>query len=120
MLNGHDGHVSKACKRFIMRAVAAGLVVTSTTDGKHAVGSFHFRRYVSWGISLGKAVDVAGTQAQMARFQRREHRLHGRRYNELFGPVNDACRKDGKPIRLSEGSGLEQLHDTHVHGAPKW
>lgn len=109
-LNGR-GDVDRATRLFIMRAYRAGLRVTSTTGGRHAPGSYHYRR---------AAADVVGSQWAMVRFQRREHRYHGRRYNELFGPVNAACRVNGRPYRLAEGSSLERSHDTHVHGAPRW
>ncbi len=118
MLNGNAGNITPACRRFIVRAIRRGLVVTSTTGGSHAATSFHF-------TTPGQAVDVGlpgpliGTakgKRRMARFQRAEAR-HPSRFNELFGPVNDRCVKNGQRITLQEGTGLENLHDTHVHGA---
>lgn len=120
MLNGYSGNINRPTKRFIMRAIAAGLHVTSTTGGRHAPGSYHYPRYVAGRASLGMAADVAGPMDLMQAFQRREHSRRGRRYLELFGPVNAACRKNGQPIVLGEGTGLERLHDNHVHGACKW
>lgn len=117
MLNGKQGNISLACKRFIVRAINAGLRVTSTTGGVHTPGSFHYpRRFLG---AKGRAVDVAGPHDRMVAFQRREHE-RGRRYYELFGPDNRMNRKYGGVLRLREGSALEQLHDNHVHGAPRW
>lgn len=112
-LNGH-ADVNGATRRFIMRAVAAGLEVTSTTDGVHAATSYHYG---------GRAADVGGRtrfgrlrMRKMRRFQRQEFQRRGR-YLELFGPVNDHCVKNGTPLTLAEHSALEDLHDNHVHGA---
>ena len=107
-LNGRAGNVNRATRLFIMRAYRAGLRVTSTTGGKHAATSYHYS---------GRAADVAGRHVDMVAFQRAEHTRRGRRYLELFGPDNDSCRKNGRPITLGEGSFLENLHDSHVHGA---
>jgi hypothetical protein len=38
-------------------------------------------------------------------------------YYELFGPINSQWLKFGSVISGAEGSALEQLHDTHTHGA---
>lgn len=122
MLTGPDGRrlggdITGACRRFIMRALVAGLVPTSTTGGQHAPTSHHYS---------GRAVDVGlrphqvGTRrgrAKLIRFQRQEAR-HPERYAELFGPDNHACVKDRTRITLREGTPLEDLHDNHVHGAP--
>lgn len=113
MCNGHPTNVSRGTRRFIMRAVAAGLHITATSNGRHSQSSFHY--YVPVG-----AADAVGTYEQMVKFQRREHRYHGRRYRELFGPDNNSCRKNGRPITLGEGTFLENLHDSHVHGACSW
>lgn len=114
MLSGHQD-VRPEVRPFIMRAVAAGLIVTSTTGGRHAPTSYHYS---------GRAVDVGnripGTRAaqqRLVRFQRAEA-AHPKRFLELFGPDNNANVKHGRRISLAEGSGLEQLHDDHVHGAP--
>lgn len=117
MLNGCAGNVTAGVKRFIMRGVAAGLITTSTTGGRHATGSFHYG-------DPGRAADLGhrrpGTEAArtaLVRFQRAEAR-HPERYRELFGPDNAACVKNGVRISLGEGTPLEELHDNHVHGAP--
>lgn len=114
MLNGHPP-VARNLRPYIMEAVARGLVVTSTKDGVHAPTSFH---------PSGRAVDFGrrgGFRSwflpRLVAFQRHLHSKHGRELSELFGPSNRANRKWGVAITLPEGSGLEQLHDNHVHVA---
>jgi hypothetical protein len=108
MLNGRPGNVSDAVKRLIVRAVQAGLVVTSTTGGRHTSTSFHYK---------GQAVDLAGPRDKMVAFQRKEAKMTDR-YWELFGPDNYANVKNGRRISLGEGTFLENQHDNHVHAAP--
>lgn len=119
MLNGQPGNIGRACKRLIARAVLAGLVVTSTTGGKHAATSWH---YSGDAVDLGLPAKLVGTaegRERLERFQRSEARRPSR-YRELFGPDNEANVKNGRRITLAEGSALDQLHDNHVHGAPRW
>jgi hypothetical protein len=114
MLNGRPGNISRACQLFIYRAVRSGLVVTSTTGGRHAPGSYHYPR-----AGKGQAVDVAGPYARMVAFQRAEA-TRSNRFNELYGPDNRANIKNGTYVTLAEGSFLEQQHDNHVHAAPRF
>lgn len=116
MLNGHPGDVTVVVKRAIIRGVNHGLIVTSTTDGVHATNSWHETK------PLGKAVDMAGPGiAAEVDYQRDLIRgLGASRFNEIFGPDNFANVKNGQVITLIEGSGLEELHDTHIHIAPRW
>lgn len=112
-LNGKP-ETRRALRPIIMEAVARGLVVTSTTGGRHAPTSFHYS---------GRAVDIGVeswsplSTARLLAFQRHLHKVHGRGLAELFGPNNYANRKWGRPLRMPEGSGLESLHDNHVHVA---
>ena len=114
MLNGKAGNISKGAEAFIARAVKAGLVVSSTTGGGHATSSWHYARN-NWD-NIGHAVDVYGPWNKMVAFQRQEAK-HPSRYKELFGPDNSANVKNGSRISMAEGTALENLHDTHVHGA---
>lgn len=107
--------VSSRLYPYIMEAVARGLVVTSTTGGRHAPGSLH---YTGRAVDIGVRPGLVGSllaQQRLVRFQRHLHTEHGRYLAELFGPSNRANRKWGKAIVLAEGTGLEQLHDNHVH-----
>lgn len=113
-LNGRPGNISRATKSFIGRAHKAGLLVSSTTGGTHASSSFHYPRNNYDG--KGHAVDVYGPWNKMVKFQRAEAQ-HPARYHELFGPDNGACVKNQRRISLAEGTALENLHDSHVHGA---
>lgn len=114
--NGHPSNVTRKVKRFIKRARKFGLYVTSTTDGSsHTPSSHHYPRNNPDG--LGHAVDLAGTRANMERYQRHITRSarHCRRFKEVFGPINNRCVKNGTMITLSDGSGLENSHDNHIH-----
>jgi hypothetical protein len=113
MLNGHPGNVTRAVKRFIRRGAAAGLVCTSTTDGEHAPGSFHYS---------GRAADVAAPTTRlgiwrMKRFYRREYRREkggmGIQYLELLGPGAHYIKSGVRYPGQFPG------HTNHVHGAPK-
>lgn len=121
MLNGHPNNVTLAVKRVIVRIVNHGLVVTSTTDGRHAPTSFHFTQ-------PGRAVDaghdpqtVSAVEGRRRKeeFQRDLLRRGARHFDELFGPINNACVKNGVQITLVEGTALEENHDTHVHVVPR-
>lgn len=124
-LNGHPGNVSRPIKRVITRGVKAGLVVTATTDGVHAINSWHYPRWSIYGL-VGKAVDLGlparlvGTddgRRLLIAFQTSEFNRRGHRYAELLGPNNKRCIKNGHVMQLAEGSALETAHDTHVHAA---
>lgn len=115
MLNGYSANVTWPVKRFIMRAVASGLVCTSTYRGRGGT-SFHDR-------SPAGAADVGhrkpGTKAAYkaeVKFQRREFLRGG--YYELIGPDNSWNILRGHRTGLLEGTTLETQHDNHVHGAP--
>jgi lysozyme len=120
LLNGHPGNINRACKRVIVHAANHGLVVTSTTDGSHSPTSFHFTR-PGRAVDLGHGPGVTweeGTRRKIA-FQRWLLGKGAGRFDELFGPDNAANVKNGQRITLAEGTPLENLHDTHVHVAPR-
>jgi len=108
--------VTPQVRREIMRGVAAGLIVTSTTGGKHAATSYH--KY-----EPGRAVDLGhrrpGTTAARVALVRHQRAcaLHPERYVELFGPSSRDCVKNHQHIALTEESGLENQHDNHLHVA---
>lgn len=113
MANGHPDNVNQEVKNFIARGVVNyGLYCTSL-----------YRNYVPPGGSTtsyhlqGRAGDIAGSR--MTEFQISEYNrnLGNSGCLELFGPDNSRNLKYGNSLYLAEGSGLENLHDTHVHGA---
>ena len=108
MLNGKPGNITPAVKKCVVRAVNAGLYVTSTTGGQHAANSYHY---------AGRAVDVAGPWDKMVAFQRDECAERASEYLELFGPDNAFQVKNGQRFAFSEGHELEEMHDSHFHGA---
>lgn len=115
MANGYDDNVVPGVKEFIARGVVRfDLVCTSL-----------HRTYVPPGGSTtsyhlntpGRAGDIAGSR--MSEFQTSEfNRGKGSAgYLELFGPINYQWLKYGGVTGGGEGTPLENLHDTHVHGA---
>ena len=86
-----------------------GLVVTSTTGGVHAAGSFHY---------VSMAADQAGSYADMIRLQRHLYKTHWK-YLEVFGPSDYMNVKNGQPIHLAHNSALALQHDNHVHCAAR-
>lgn len=117
MLMGHPD-VDPSLHPIIMEALGHyRLIVTSTADGVHAPGSFHYRRRA---VDFGVVRSLVGriiARLRLTRFQRHLHRKHGKKLTELFGPSNRANRKWGRPLVMAEGSALEELHDDHVHVA---
>ena len=54
----------------------------------------------------------------MRKFQAREFAQRAARHPvELIGPDNNLCVLNGVVCPLGEGSGLENQHDNHIHGA---
>ena len=117
MLDGHPGNIADQDKRFIALAYRfareKGYVctVTATTDGTHAVNSWHYHHPLGWAVDL-----IFATVGQMEEFQRwvvdrTEH--DDADWLELFGPA-DFYVKDG--LRVHEHF---PDHGDHVHGAPK-
>lgn len=114
--NGHPTNVTWKIRRVVGRANRAGLYVTSTTGGVHATYSYH-RPVFGPRRNKGRAVDVAGPRSKMVAFQVSELKRFRRfrRHVEIIGPDNRAIVLRGQETDLSEGSGLEQQHDNHVH-----
>lgn len=115
------GDVTPRVKREIMRAIAVGCVVTSTTGGTHAPGSWHYQKssYRSssgkWRIG-GRAADLGGGRIALWRYyrdaRRRERAKSSPQFHELFGPGNEYV-KEGRFY-----SGQFPDHTDHVHVAP--
>lgn len=113
------GNVTPRVKREIMRAIARGCYVTSTTGGTHATGSYHYQvvAYLHDGERRtgGRAADVAGGWVAMRRFYadvKRRERKRGTQFAEAFGPGNWYI-KDGQTH-----AGQFPGHTDHVHVAP--
>lgn len=115
------GDVTPKCKREIMRAIARGCYVTSTTGGTHAPNSWHYQRasYKAADGSRkrgGRAADVAGGFVAMRRYywdcRRRELTRRGTQFIELFGPAPWYVKWGG----LLPGQFPD--HEDHVHVVP--
>ncbi len=118
--------VNLACKKFIIRSYAKGLVPTSTA---RPVGtpSYHSRRDSNGdalAVDMGLVRKEIGTRRgrrRMVAVQRSEYSafLVGKRPRmiELIGPDNKAVVLRGTQSTLDEGSALETAHDNHLHAA---
>ena len=97
-LSGVSGGYSSQLNSAMARARQLGLRVTSTTGGKHATHSYHYR---------GRAADVAGPAGAMRQFYKEMARTGP---TELFyDPMGGI--KHGRQIGAIGG------HRTHVHVA---
>ncbi|MDQ3276060.1 MAG: hypothetical protein M3Q39_13805, partial [Actinomycetota bacterium] len=67
MLGGYP-EPSKALRRYIMRGIHHGLIVTSTTGGGHASTSWHYKKRA---VDLGnKQPGTAAARKRLVRYQR--------------------------------------------------
>jgi len=110
--NGHEWHnLTWNAKQLLAIAVVDyGLYCTSITRG-WGTGSFH-EDVPTRGFDCGGSRMVAFQQ------DLRYGRIEGYSLGdllELFGPDNGACADNGNAYSMAEGSGLETLHDNHVH-----
>lgn len=123
---GVSPKVNIGCRRAARRAVAAGLVPTSTLRN-NGTGSWHDQRNANGeghAIDFGLIETEIGTargRRRMLRFQGAEHRRHRDgelpRMLELIGPDNGLVVLRDTETSLPEGTPLETQHDTHVHEA---
>jgi hypothetical protein len=117
MLGGLPGNITNATKRVIGHAYDHfDLRVSATTNGTHAPDSYHYPGSPQNDGKHGSAVDLYGAVDDMERFQRHQSRRPSY-FNELFGPIDGACVKDGARITISGELALE--HDNHVHAGPR-
>jgi hypothetical protein len=117
MLGGLPGNITNATKRVIGHAYDHyGLRVSATTNGTHAPDSYHYPGSPQNDGEHGSAVDLYGALEDMERFQRHQAK-RPTYFNELFGPIDSACVKDGSPATISGELAIQ--HDNHVHAAPR-
>ena len=117
MLGGLPGNITNACKRLIGHAYDDfDLRVSATTNGGHAPGSWHYPDSPQNDGEHGAAVDLYGLLSNMERFQRHQA-ARPELFNELFGPIDSACVKDGAVITIAGSSATS--HDNHDHAAPR-
>jgi hypothetical protein len=117
-------NVIERAKKGARRAYAHGLVITSTTDGRHAPGSLHNPDTFGRGhaVDLGLIESEIGTdrgRRRMVTFQREEFEAWKRgdrpQLQELIGPDNNLTVLRGIHAPLPDGHPLENQHDNHVH-----
>jgi hypothetical protein len=116
MLDGHPADIGDQVKRFIALAYRFAdekgyvVTVTATTDGGHAINSWHYHEPLGWAVDL-----IFATVGQMEEFQEwvDERTENGAGdWLELFGPAAFYI-KNG--VRIS---GHFPDHGDHLHGAP--
>lgn len=119
--NNIDSNVTPRLKRAAMRAYAIGLVPTSSTSGGHSPNSWHFQKDEQGrgrAVDFGNRRELIGTakgRERMVRFQRSEFARGGGFWVEVIGPDNNMIILNHHHSPLSEGTILENMHDTHVH-----
>jgi tellurite resistance protein len=113
LLRGHPAPQVPALLDVIVEAAKAGLVVTSTTGGSHAAGSYHYRARA---VDLGYPGNPYSADGQRT-FVRFQHRLarNPRRFAELIGPDVHKNVKNGVFIRYNAST--EAAHKNHIHCA---
>jgi hypothetical protein len=118
---GKNPNVVLGAKDAARRMNAAWLVVTSTTDGAHAPGSYHAQRKAVDGGLIERLIGTSDGLKRLVKYQRAEFRAwqKGKRPHliELLGPDNNACVLNGHATTLVAGSPLEIQHNNHVHEA---
>jgi hypothetical protein len=117
MLDGLPGNITNATKRVIGHAYDNfNLRVSATTNGTHAPGGWHYPDSPQNDGEHGAAVDLYGQFSDMDRFQRHQAKRPNY-WNELFGPVDTRCAKNGALTTIYPP--LSTQHDNHVHAAPR-
>lgn len=101
------GGLTKSLQQAMQAAVAMGLQITSTTGGRHAPNSWHYR---------GRAFDASngfGPTPQMMRFAKFMEATAGKRLLELFYTPLGYSIKNGQRVAPIAAGG----HNNHVHVA---
>jgi hypothetical protein len=113
LLRGNAAPRERRLLEVIVAAHRHGLIVTSTTGGSHAPGSFH---YQGRAVDFGVAGNPYGADAQR-RFVAFQHQLarHPAGLAELIGPDIARNVKYGRFVRYPAAT--EQAHKNHVHCA---
>ena len=113
LLRGNPAPRERRLLEVIVAAHRHGLIVTSTTGGTHAPGSFH---YQGRAVDFGVAGNPYSADAQR-RFVAFQHQLarHPAGLAELIGPDVARNVKYGRFVRYPAAT--EQAHKNHVHCA---
>ena len=87
-------------------SIEVGCYITSTTDGTHSAGSYHYsKRAIDFGSSSGSNTPEKKAQEALLR------KFGARKFKELFGPAGFYV-KDGRRY-----SGTFAGHHDHLHVA---
>jgi hypothetical protein len=116
MLDGHPGNIGDQVKRFIALAYRWAdehghfVTVTATTDGRHALNSWHYHHPLGWAVDL-----IFESVAAMEQFQEwaAERTVNSAAdWLELFGPAAFYLKNGMRIV------GHFPDHGDHIHGAP--
>ena len=102
--------------RIIRRAAEHGLVVTSTTGGRHAPTSWHFKGLA---VDFGVGPGLVGTPEHTRRLKAFQQAMakDAPHLLELFGPIRNLGVKNGSRIVIPDS--IWRTHQDHVHVAAK-
>jgi tellurite resistance protein len=113
LLRGNPAPKVPALLEIIADAAKHGLVVTSTTGGKHAAGSYHYQgRAVDFGVP---ANPLTAESQRIFKAYQRKLAAHPERFKELIGPDTSKLIKNGGFTRYPAET--EAAHRNHLHCA---
>jgi tellurite resistance protein len=115
LLRGKPAPKVPALLRIIEDAAKHGLVVTSTTGGNHAKGSYH---YLGRAVDLGVAANPLTPESQRV-FKSYQRKLakHPERFRELIGPDESRLVKNGRFSTTAYSAATKAAHKNHIHCA---
>ena len=107
MFGGALGMMSGSLGAAGSLAQSMGLVITSTTGGKHAPGSYHY---------AGRAIDVAGSPGAMLAYAQRLASTSGGRMAELYYTPLGFSIKNGVKVPWTIPNHMDHVHVAYALG----
>jgi len=107
MMGGALGMMSGGLGAASSLAQNMGLVITSTTGGKHAPGSYHY---------AGRAIDVGGSSSSMLAYAQQLASTSGRRMAELYYTPLGFSIKNGVKVPWTIPNHMDHVHVAYALG----
>jgi hypothetical protein len=107
MMGGALGMMSGGLGAASSLAQNMGLVITSTTGGKHAPGSYHY---------AGRAVDVGGSPSSMLAYAQQLASTSGRHMAELYYTPLGYSIKNGVKVPWTIPNHMDHVHVAYALG----